>query len=89
MRGCIGGEGGGGLGGKTDWWVDMEGVIRVVGEERERGGKDERMDGGERLPLRVVDLVGGRAEGARERNEGVEERVERVEGWAEEVGGEG
>ena len=67
----------------------MGGVIRVVGEERERGGKDERMDGGERLPLRVVDLVGGRAEGAKERNEGVEERVERVEGWAEEVGGEG
>ena len=51
MRGCMGGEGGGGLGGKTDWWVDMGGVIRVVGEERERGGKDERMDGGERLPL--------------------------------------
>ena len=67
----------------------MGGVIRVVGEERERGGKDERMDGGGWLPLRVVDLVGGRAEGAKELNEGVEERVERVEGWAEEVGGEG
>ena len=67
----------------------MGGVIRVVGEEREGGGWDKRMDGGERLPLEAVDLVGGRAEGARERNEGVEERVERVEGWAEEVGGEG